>query len=93
MGHVDPYLMSIFRKRIADPRCACRVYKALRSCSFHTLRTPEGAYGLVDELARCCQVHITPETRDYAARWLMNCGVDPQNPMHRRSMSNLVFGR
>ncbi|MDG5787428.1 hypothetical protein QA612_07965 [Evansella sp. AB-P1] len=93
MRRVDPYLMSVFRSRIADPACACRVYKVLRSCSFHELRTPAGAYGLVDRLAHCCGVQITPETRDYAANWLMTCGVDPANPGHRRSMYSLVYGR
>ncbi|MFA9556406.1 hypothetical protein ACERII_03730 [Evansella sp. AB-rgal1] len=93
MERVDPYLMSVFRSRIANPACAYRVYKVLRSCSYHDLCTPAGAYGLVDRLAHCCEVQITPQTRDYAARWLMSCGVDPQNPTHRRSMYHLVYER
>ncbi|MDQ0257429.1 hypothetical protein J2S74_004887 [Evansella vedderi] len=93
MGHrIDPYLMHQFRCKIANPVIACRVYKVLRSCTFHELRSPAGAYGLVDRLAHCCEVRISKETRDYAARWLMNCGVDPANPHHRRAMWELVYG-
>ncbi|SDZ66867.1 hypothetical protein SAMN05421736_12827 [Evansella caseinilytica] len=92
MGGVDPYLMSIFRKKMANPVCAHKVYKVLRSCSYHTFKTQEGAYRVVDQLAACCCVRLSPETREYAARWLMNCCVDPANPYHRRSMWKLVYG-
>ncbi|MBU9714340.1 hypothetical protein [Evansella tamaricis] len=91
--HVDPHLMSMFRSRIANPACAQRVYHVLRCCSVRDLRTPAGAYGLVDRLAECCEVRVTPETRDYAANWLMKCGVDPAHPGHRRAMWDLVWRR
>ncbi|WP_078593429.1 hypothetical protein [Evansella clarkii] len=90
MGRVDPHLMKMFKCKIANPAVACRVYKVLRSCTYHDLRHPAGAYSVVDRLAHCCGVAITPAQREYGARWLMNCGVDPQSPWHRRAMWGLL---
>lgn len=90
MAYIDPELMGTFRQRIADPRCFARVCGCLRNCG--NLRTPAGAYGLVDGLSACCGVPITPAQRDNAAQWLMECGVDPRNPAARRSMWGVVNG-
>ncbi|OIJ17050.1 hypothetical protein BKP37_00480 [Anaerobacillus alkalilacustris] len=82
--------MKTFRTKICNPVIAVRVYKCLSACTYQELRTSAGSYAVVDRLAQCCEVTITPETRDYVARWLMNCGVDPRNPHHRRSMWSFV---
>ena len=90
MERVDPHLMRLFCCRIANPVVACRVYKVLSACTYHDLRHPAGAYSVVDRLAHCCDVRITPAQREYGARWLMNCGVDPANPSHRHAMRGLL---
>jgi len=90
MAYIDPYLMNTFRGRIRDPRCFARCCAVLRRC--RNLRSPAGAYGLVDGLSRACGVPINAAQRDNAAQWLMGCGVDPRNPIHRRQMWNMVRG-
>ncbi|KMY32044.1 hypothetical protein ACZ11_07715 [Lysinibacillus xylanilyticus] len=92
MGNIDPNLMRVFRQRIRNPQCFGRVCGALRSCNYHQLRSPAGAYGLVDRLSECCGVPISRDQRDHAANWLMNCGVDPLNSDHRRRMWGIVRG-
>lgn len=90
MAYIDPHLMRTFRGRIRDPRCFGRVCGVLRSC--RNLRSPAGAYGMVDRLSGACGVPVTREQRDNAAQWLMGCGVDPRHPAHRRRMWNMVRG-
>ena len=92
MANIDPNLMGVFRQRIRNPHCFRRVCGALRSCNYHQLRSPAGAYGLVDRLSDCCGVPISRAQRDNAANWLMNCGVDPLNADHRRRMWGIVRG-
>lgn len=92
MAYLDPQLMGVFRSKIANPRHFNRVHGILRSYRMEDLRSPAGAYGLVDGLSGCLGVPVTPEQRANAAEWLMCCGVDPQNPGHRRNMWGLVNG-
>jgi hypothetical protein len=92
MAYIDPHLMRVFRSKIRDPRCFRRVCGVLGSCRIQQLRSPRGAYGVVDRLSACCGVPITRAQRDNAARWLMGCGIDPRNPAHRSRMKRMVFG-
>ncbi|HHW36278.1 MAG TPA: hypothetical protein GXX18_03150 [Bacillales bacterium] len=92
VGGIDPVLMGHFRRSIADPRCFWNVCRICRSYRMEDLRHPRGAYSMVDRLSRCCNVPISREQRDYAANWLMNCGVNPQCPVQSRRMWGIVRG-
>jgi hypothetical protein len=91
MAYLDPGMMRLFRRKIANPFCWNRVCGVLRSCQYRDLRSPAGAYGMVDGLCRCLGVAITPAERANAAAWIMNSGVNPANPAHRRAMWNLLW--
>jgi hypothetical protein len=90
MAFLDPQLMGIFRRYMFHPPTMYRVYGILRSYNFASLRTPAGAYGLVDRLSGTLGYPVTPEQRENAAQWLMCCGVDPQNRTHRWRMWGLI---
>jgi hypothetical protein len=92
MGRLDPRLMGRFRRKIVNPHHYRRVYGVLRSYRCSDLRHPAGAYGMVDRLSRCLNEPVTPQERHHAAHWLMNCGVDPQHPGHRRRMWRMIRG-
>lgn len=89
----DPILMNTFRERIRNPfywHRVCRVmWPYARGCN---LRDPRVAYGMVDGLSGALDHPITPEQREHAAGWLMRCGVDPADPMHRGRMLSMVRG-
>ncbi|MCQ6282149.1 hypothetical protein [Bacillus sp. EB600] len=90
VAYIDPYLMRIFRKKIANPATFRRVCGILCNCRFEDLCRPEGAYGLVDNLSSCLGVAVSPEQRDNAASWIMTCGIDPAERRERYRMLNHI---
>ncbi|MFC7392154.1 hypothetical protein [Scopulibacillus cellulosilyticus] len=92
MAYLDPQLMGVFRSKMMNPYHMRQAYGILRGYRGADLRNPACAYGIVDGLSRCLGCPITPAQRANAAQWLMECGVDPQNPAHRRAMWGLING-
>ncbi|MEE6451239.1 hypothetical protein RAH41_11765 [Gottfriedia acidiceleris] len=90
MGNLDPSLMREFCGKVCDPRKFPRIYSILRSYRKNDLKSREGACHMIDRLSDCCSVTITAEQRENAAQWLMNCGVNPQDPDHQREMWNMI---
>lgn len=90
MAYLDPYLMRTFRHKISNPVTFGKVCGILCNCRREDLCRPEGAYGLVDGLSSCLGVPVTPEQRENAARWLMSCGIDPQDRRERYRMLGLI---
>jgi len=88
MAYIDPELMGVFRRKIRNPAHMWNAYHIMRSYRGADLATPAGAFGAVDRLSFAMGVPITAAQRDGAARWLMQCGVDPHNREHRRAMWN-----
>lgn len=93
MSQLDSRLMGTFRRRMMDPRCFHKVCGILRAQKYEDLKCYHGCCSMIDRLSECMGVPVSPAERENAAQWLMGCGVDPQNPYHRRRMWNMVWGR
>ena len=93
MAQLDPCLMGTFRRKMMNPRCFYQVCCILRAQKYEDLRCYHRCCGMIDQLSNCLGVPVTYAERENAAQWLMQCGVDPRNPHHRRQMCNMVWGR
>ncbi|MCJ8014614.1 hypothetical protein MUG84_23280 [Paenibacillus sp. KQZ6P-2] len=93
MAQLDPRLMGTFRCKMMDPRYFHKVCGILRAQRLEDLRCHHRCCSLIDRLSDCMGVPVSPAERENAARWLMGCGVDPQNRFHRRQMWNMLWGR
>lgn len=93
MAYLDPELMGTFRGKMMNPRYFHQVYGILCKKRCEDLRDYGRCCKMIDELSNCLGVSVTPCQKENAAKWLMECGVDPQNGYHRRQMWNMVWGR
>jgi len=92
MAYLDPQLMRTFRCKFMNPLHFHRVCGILRSHRFEDLKDHGKCCSMIDRLSDCVGVPVTPEQKENAAQWLMNCCVDPENPYHRRRMWGLIHG-
>jgi hypothetical protein len=90
MPNIDPHLMGVFRSKIKNPACLWNTYRIMRSYCAEELATTTGAYGAVDQLSGALGVPVTTEQRENAARWLMQCKVNPHIREHRYAMWNMI---
>ncbi|TCZ76630.1 hypothetical protein E0485_13650 [Paenibacillus albiflavus] len=90
MANLDPQLMRTFRNRCMNPLYFGRVYGILSSHQYDDLKDYGKCCGMINRLSDCLGVPVTPDQRENAVQWLMNCCIDPQNRCHRRQMWRLL---